>query len=221
VRAPILAGALRGRWWLLESHGKLLRVLLGSYEPEQTRRFLATLRPGDSVLDVGANAGYYTLLAAARVGPGGNVWAFEPSPRNAAILRRHVALNRLGRVRVEEAAASDREGTACFDGSGGSGTGHLAEQGGTRVRTLRLDDYCAEHGIVPRAVKIDVEGAEGEVLAGFESTLAAARPYLFLSTHGQATHRRCVEWLQARGYALEPLDAPGLEEARELFCSPA
>ena len=221
MRAPILAGPLRGRWWLLESRGKLARILLGSYEPEQTRLFAETIRPGDTVLDVGANVGYYTLLSALLAGPSGAVWSFEPNPRNAGFLRRHAEINGLRQVRVEQAAVSDAAGMARFDFGTGSGTGHLSSDGAIEVRTLRLDDFCAANAIVPRAVKIDVEGAEAAVLDGFAATVEAARPVIFLSTHGPEQHARCVAWLRARGYALSPIVGGSVDRATELLCTPA
>jgi FkbM family methyltransferase len=220
VRAPILGGRLRGLWWLLESRGKLARILLGSYEPEQTRLFRETIRPGDTVLDVGAHVGYYTVLSAVLAGPSGAVWSFEPNPANARFLRRHAEINGLRQVRVEQAAVSNAEGTARFDFGTGSGTGHLAAAGALEVRTLRLDDFCAAHGITPRAVKIDVEGAEAAVLAGFAATVDSARPVIFLSTHGPEPHAACVAWLRARGYVLSPIVGESVETATELLCVP-
>lgn len=220
MRFPILAGPLRGRWWLPASRGKLARIFLGTYEPEQTRLFQETLRPGDTVLDVGAHVGYYTVLSAVLAGPAGAVWSFEPNPRNAAFLRRHAEVNGLRQVRVEQAAVSDVEGTARFDFGTGSGTGHLASGGAIEVHTLRLDDFCAAHAIVPRAVKIDVEGAEAAVLEGFATTVDAARPVIFLSTHGPEPHARCVAWLRARGYALRPIVGESVDRATELLCTP-
>jgi FkbM family methyltransferase len=220
VRAPILGGRLRGRWWLLESRGKLARILLGTYEPEQTRLFAETIRPGDTVLDVGAHVGYYTVLSAVLVGPSGAVWSFEPNPVNAGFLRRHAEINGLRQVRVTQAAVADAEGTARFDFGTGSGTGHLSSDGAIEVRTLRLDDVCAANSIVPRAVKIDVEGAEAAVLEGFAATIDAARPVIFLSTHGPGPHARCVAWLRARGYTLSPIVGGSVESATELLCTP-
>jgi FkbM family methyltransferase len=220
LRLPILAGPLRGRWWLPASRGKLLRIYLGTYEPEQTGLFERHVRPGDTVLDVGAHVGYYTVLSAVLAGPSGAVWSFEPNPTNAGFLRRHVEINGLAQVRVEQAAVSDAEGTARFDFGTGSGTGHLSSDGAIEVRTLRLDDVCAAHGIVPGAIKIDVEGAEAAVLEGGAKTIESARPVIFLSTHGPEPHAACVAWLRARGYALAPIVGGSVETASELLCTP-
>lgn len=220
LRLPILAGPLAGRWWLPASRGKILRILLGSYEPEQTRLFQRWVGPGATVLDVGAHVGYYTLVSSVLAGPGGRVVAFEPNPRNHDFLRRHVALNGCANVEVEQAAVAAANGTARFDFGSGSGTGRLAEGGAIEVRTVRLDDFCAERRLHPAAVKIDVEGAELEVLRGGEETLRRCRPVIFLSTHGPDVHRRCVEWLAARGYALQPILGTELEAATEVLALP-
>ena len=221
MRLPILAGRLRGRWWLPESRGKVLRVLLGTYEQEQTRLFEETIRPGDTVLDVGAHVGYYTLLSAALVGSGGSVWAFEPHPGNCAFLREHARINRCGNVRVSEVAVSDAPGSARFDFGSGSGTGRLDAAGKVEVKTVRLDDVVEREGLAPAAIKIDVEGAESGVLEGARGTLARHSPVLFLSTHGAEVHRACLELLREAGYTFRPILGDDVETSPELLCLPA
>ena len=218
MKLPILAGPLRGRWWLPQSRGKILRILGGTYEPEQTRLFREHIPVGATVFDVGAHVGYYTLLASVLAGDTGRVWAFEPNPANHAFLRRHVAVNRRDNVSIENAAVSDRNGTAAFAFGTGSGTGHLDTKGSLEVRTVRLDDFCREHGVQPGFLKIDVEGAEQAVLRGAEETLAA-RPVIFLSTHGPQIHAACLAWLRERGYSLRPVDADDLADASEVLCT--
>jgi FkbM family methyltransferase len=217
MRLPILAGPLRGSWWLPLSPGKVARVLLGSYEPEQTALFRKWLRPGDTLLDVGAHVGYYTLLSARLVGEKGEVWSFEPNPGNCAWLRRHVSLNGLRNVHVEEVAVSDAGGTARFAFGSGSGTGRLAADGTVEVRAVTLDEFCAEHGIRPNALKIDVEGGELRVLAGAHRILTTDRPVIFLSTHGAEIHRECLRVLRSLGYALEPVNGDDLHAATEVI----
>jgi FkbM family methyltransferase len=219
VRLPIIAGRLRGRWWLLASRGKILRILNGTYEREQTRLFGQLLRPGGTVLDVGANVGYYTLLASVLVGDAGKVHAFEPEPKNAEFLRRHLRINGRRNVTVQQAAVSDRAGTARFAFGGGTGTGHLGETGELEVRTLRLDDYCAEHGLAPAAIKIDVEGAEMSVLQGARETLARHRPVLFLSTHGPEVHAASLAFLRGLGYGVRPILGGDVEWTTEVLAT--
>lgn len=219
LRLPIVGGQLRGRWWDPTSRGKILRILNGTYEPEQTRLFEQLLRPGGVVLDVGANVGYYTLLASVLVGDGGSVHAFEPEPRNAEFLRRHLRINGRRNVTVQQAAVSDHAGTARFDFGTGSGTGHLVDAGALEVRTLRLDDYCAEHALAPAAVKIDVEGAEMSVLHGARETLARHRPTIFLSTHGAQVHAASLGFLRGLGYRLRPILGGDVETTTEVLAT--
>ncbi|HWZ58637.1 MAG TPA: FkbM family methyltransferase, partial [Gemmatimonadaceae bacterium] len=109
---PILGGPLRGWRWIpaAASHG----CWLGTFERAEQDVFARTVRPGDVVYDLGANVGFYTLLAARLAGPTGRVVAFEPVPRNLGYLRRHIALNQCENVTVVAAAVSDRSGTARF-----------------------------------------------------------------------------------------------------------
>jgi FkbM family methyltransferase len=220
MRLPILAGALRGRWWLLESRGQLGRVLTGRYEPEHSRVFAERVAPGDVVVDVGAHAGYYTLLAASLAGPGGGVWAFEPDPRNCSCLRRQVSMNRLANVVVEEAAVADRVGRQPFRFGSGSGTGFLGVNGDIDVRTVTLDSVLAGR-VRPTLVKIDAEGAEARVLDGAREILDTARPAIILSTHGAEVHRDCIQFLERLAYRLSPIVGRRVDETTELLCLPS
>lgn len=220
MRFPIIAGPLRGCWWLATSRGKVLRILNGTYEPAQTRLFTTTVRPGDTVLDIGAHAGYYALLASVLTGEHGTVWAFEPDARNFAFLEKHARINHRSNIRPQPLAVSDTNGMARFGVGTGSGTGHLTDTGTLEVQTVRLDDFCQSRSIRPAVVKIDVEGAEGAVLDGARELLSAARPVLFLSTHGPDVHRYCLRLLSELGYGLQPIVGSNVERATELLCSP-
>jgi FkbM family methyltransferase len=220
LRVPILRGPLRGWWWSPASGGKLLRVLGGTYEAAQTAHFRRWVRPGSVVFDLGAHTGYYTLLSAALTGRRGRVVAFEPSPRNLRVLRRHLHLNGLRNVEVVEAAAAAAEGTAEFALGTGSGTGRLAGEGTLRVATTTVDLAAERLGLRPSVLKIDVEGAELDLLSGSIATLESARPVLFLSTHGAEAHRGCLELLGSLGYESEPIDHADLATASEVLCVP-
>jgi FkbM family methyltransferase len=219
MRLPIVAGPLRGRWWLPQSRGKILRIIGGTYEPEQTRLFQQLIPAGATVFDIGAHIGYYTVLSSVLAGGSGRVWAFEPNPVNHAFLRRHVGLNHLDNVVVENAAVSDRNGTASFAFGTGSGTGRLAADGPLEVRTIRLDDFCREHDVRPGFMKIDVEGAELTVLRGAGEIIRLHHPVIFLSTHGAQIHSECLAWLRERGYTLRPVAGTDLASASEVLCT--
>lgn len=175
-----------GVWWLAA------RDVLGShllsrdgFEEGEQRFLTAYLQPGMRVLDVGAHRGLYTLLASRRVGSGGEVVAFEPSPRELRWLRRHAALNRCENVIIEPAAVSDREGEAELHVCRGRDTGcnslrRPAVPGAAttvRVPLTTLDGYLERSGTRRvDVVKLDVEGAELGVLQGARRLLAQARP---------------------------------------------
>jgi FkbM family methyltransferase len=155
-------------------------IYLGAYEREETALLLRHLRPGMTVVDVGANVGYYSLAAAARVGPTGRVIAVEPSPYAADRLERTIRDNRLSQVRVERHALGSRPGEfPLYQPLPDNHTPSLLGEPGrpavsVSVRTL---DACLQAWQVDRVdlLKVDVEGYEFEVLAGAATSLAGGR----------------------------------------------
>jgi FkbM family methyltransferase len=214
---PILAGPLSGSRWLPASGGKIVRLICGTYEQAQSRLFHQHVTAESTVFDLGANVGYYTLLAA-KLARLGQVVAFEPEPRNAAFLRSNIAANRCQNVSIHELAIAATTGVAKFKFGSGSGTGALAAEGTLAVKTVKLDEFVATSGLRPTHLKIDVEGAEIDVLRGGLEALQACRPTIFLSTHGAAAHADCCELLQELKYDLQPIDGPDVASAAELLC---
>jgi FkbM family methyltransferase len=158
---------------------------LGTTEPE-VQAFLAThLKRGDVCCDIGANVGFFTLIAARLVGETGRVYAFEPLPSNAGALRRNVELNGLQNVEVVEAAVSDRSGTAQLILGKSSLDAKLSDDG-TRVagsisvRLVSLDEV--EMVREPALIKIDAEGEEFAVLDGMHQKLAST-PVILCELH--------------------------------------
>lgn len=206
VYAPVVRGPLRGSRWSIGSRGKLARVLLGTYEPSMTRWFMETVSAGDSIFDVGANVGYYAVLAARLVGEHGRVVAIEPAPTNLYSLDNNLRINRLGNVMVFRGAAGDSNGVVRFECGGGTGTGRVSETGTLEVPMRRLDDLVAAYNVQPAAIKIDVEGAELRVLRGASRLLSTLKPALFVSTHGQVNHEECLRVLHDFGYGVVDVD---------------
>lgn len=206
----VLSGPARGLKWV--AGAGLAGCWLGTYELAKARRFAAVIGSGETVWDVGANVGYYSVVAARRVGPAGRVFAFEPFKANYDQLVRHLALNGLGQVTAMEVAMGGHDGVARFAEGGSGFEGRLDARGGREVRCVRGDTLVAGGDVlVPSVVKIDVEGAELEVLKGGESMLRSRMPTIFLATHGEAIHRACLGMLSSWGYGVEPL-----EEGQEL-----
>jgi FkbM family methyltransferase len=180
-------------------HGEVVRMApeyrYVTWNPMEYEAFRGILRPGDVALDVGANVGAYTLLFGFWVGERGRVLAFEPAPEAFAGLQRHLILNGLDHlVQAVQAAVADRVGEASFVSDGFQGTNHLTGQNKSegseliRVRTITIDAICAEYRLRPRLIKIDVEGAEVDVLRGARATIAAMEPNagIFVEMHPAA-----------------------------------
>lgn len=202
---PILQGPLRGKLWVKGSSDN--GCWLGSFEYDKQRLMSSMLHAGDTVYDVGANVGYYTLLASHKVGPTGRVVAFEPLHVNVRVVQRHLRLNRLRNVSVHEVAVSDHDGRARFAPHASNAMGKLSDSGTVEVATVSLDSLTNAAQLQdPNLIKIDVEGAEVGVLRGAAQLLGRARPAILLATHGAAIHRECCDFLRNIGYSLRPID---------------
>jgi FkbM family methyltransferase len=150
-----------------------------AHEAHVTRVMTGWLKPGQTVIDVGANIGYYTLLAASRVGPSGRVLAFEPSAANCALLKASLRANGFTNVSVYNQAAADANGRLAFDmDDSNGGVSRALSPGRTLVEAVALDQCLAAE---PRVdlIKLDVEGAEGLVLRGMRQLVRRHRPVLF------------------------------------------
>ncbi len=217
---PILQGPLFGKKWTVGSSTN--GCWLGSYEYDKQKALQRALRAGDVVYDIGANVGFYSLLASVLVGESGQVYSFEPFPGNLRELKKHLEMNRITNCTVIEAAVSSTDGEATFDPSEDRSTGHLAEAGSLRVRTLTLNRWAQSDGIrPPNLLKIDIEGAEYECLRGASEVIQKFQPVVFLATHGREVHLACSELLKKWNYQLVPLGAQSVELADELIATPA
>lgn len=144
--------------------------------------FCHYLKPGDRVIDVGANIGALTLAAAAAVGPDGHVYAFEPHPRIFRFLAENVALNNFGTISVFNGAVGSRNGTVLLSDVRDDTQNRVgAGDDSIEVSQLRLDDA----GLLERRIdllKVDVEGYEKAVLEGSPRTLERTRCVYFESS---------------------------------------
>ncbi len=150
----------------------------GEYEPHLTAVFERYCSPGMTVVDVGANVGYYSLLAARLVGPQGRVVALEPNSENCRLLLASLRKNGLSNVELLPVAADVEQGWAYYSTHVGSNGGLIGSEDllalpGVVVPTFRLDDLVA--GPVG-LLKMDVEGAEGRVVRGATRLIERDRP---------------------------------------------
>jgi FkbM family methyltransferase len=150
----------------------------GVYEFAVSQLVRQYLRPGDVFVDVGANIGYYSVIAAAAVGPTGAVHAFEPSARVRARLERNVALNQMKQIHVRPEAVTAQSGYVRLvepQGMKNDGLAHVAtddSSAGVEVRALRLDELPELSAPAPHLIKVDVEGGEPAVFRGASGLLA-------------------------------------------------
>lgn len=197
LRAAPLGARLR-RWgrrayhaaWMLQTRGQgltcrlpsgeVVRVLPEhrylSWNPAEYAAFREAVRPGTTVLDVGANVGAYAILLGQWVGHAGRVFAFEPAAAAFDGLVRHVALNRQQHVvRAIHAAVGDRDGNGRLAVAQTAGESRLADHPDdgsvVSVPLVAIDTFCRREGVQPAFIKIDVEGAELDALRGARETI--------------------------------------------------
>ena len=198
LAVPILQGPLRGKTWIVGSH--LHGCWLGSYEWKTQRLLAAQVKPGGVFYDVGANVGFYSLLAAKLIDPG-QIYAFEPLPSNLVYLRKHLELNRVRNVEVMEMGICDSVGEAFFQTEGTRAMGRIGADGDLSIRTSSLDALLEEERISPpNYIKMDIEGSEFRALLGARQCFDQFRPKLFLATHGSEVHDNCCQLLSSWNY---------------------
>ncbi len=161
----------------------------GVWEPFESRVALALLERGEGFVDLGANLGYYTLLAATRVAAQGRVFAFEPDPDNFALLERNLAANRAHQARAERCAVGAAAGEArLYLSPDNLGDHRLYDSGDGRravsTPVVTLDGYFGDRERFPRGagplhlVKADTQGCEALILRGAEGFIAEQGPRL-------------------------------------------
>lgn len=198
--------------------------MFGNIEPVIGAIFRGILQPGATVLDVGANFGYFSLLAGSLVGAAGKVIAFEPDPRNLARLRRNIALNHMSQVEVMPVGVYDADGTLKFhlarEDEDNLGTSSLldAREGREQidVRVITLDHFVRERGLTNIALlKMDIEGAEwGAIRGAMETLRAGIVRHVLVEVHtgvlGAEKSRQVVAMLRGAGligYAIDEAKA--------------
>jgi FkbM family methyltransferase len=180
---------------------------------------VALVKVGDVCYDVGANLGFFSVLLGKLVGSQGSVYAFEPVPRNAATIERNARLNDLNNIRVMKVALSRVDGTEellLADHVGGAALRSAGTPpdlaGSLMVETASADTLVDKHQLrPPNIVKIDVEGAEMDVLRGMERVLRTSAPTVIVELDdkdGAACETKvslCRSFLHDLGYRTQVL----------------
>jgi len=191
---PVIQGELKGKKWIKGSG--VNSYWLGTYELEKQKLFAKTITNDDVVYDIGANVGFYTLIASFLAK---KVYAFEPLPKNIAYLKEHIALNNRRNVEVLPFAVADVNSKVSFLEGSSSLDGKIGD-GKMFVDCITLDKLSITP---PTIIKIDVEGKELELLEGGKNLLMKYKPKLFLATHNDELKSNCMEFLKKVGYEIK------------------
>jgi len=226
----VVSARVRGRRWWLDTRDAFFTqsmILTGTHEEWEAPVFLGGLKPGMTVVDVGAHVGYYAVQAAQRVAPSGRVVAFEPDATNRELLARNIKANGCPNVEVVAAAIGDRQGAGRLScevlNRGGhhfvelEGIPHLGV--GTECREVPLTTLDASLDALGvsaiDALKIDVEGAEYLVWQGMSRLLAGqCVKSVFIEIWPEAlprfgaTLKQFIEQITGAGFRLHVIEEP-------------
>jgi FkbM family methyltransferase len=210
----------------------------GEWEPLETQLIKQVLCPGDTFVDVGANIGYFTLLASRLVGPTGRVCAIEANAATFALLQANLELNRCSNVDAHLLAAGESAGfaTVVSSDAGNAGGDHAefaAEAQAGSVAANRLDWLLAD--AVVDLIKLDIEGAEAKAIRGAAGLLRRKQaPDLIFEFTPRFLQRagddpaELLQFLKLAGYRLQLIEPAGLTDAADgiggqeqvyLYCS--
>jgi FkbM family methyltransferase len=216
--APIRArepGCVAPRCGVAAASGGNPGYFLGTTEPLEQDALATHLASGGCLDDVGANLGFFCILAGRIAGSSGQIYAFEPHPRYAARIAQNAERNRFKNIEVIPAAVADHagrmslrvEGVPCphLEETVSAASEHCIE-----VDVVTIDALVATRRLRPPTyVIIDAEGTELKVLAGMRETIRAHRPVIMVKVHwlGQAFEEYVDRHLRPLGYVLTNLDA--------------
>ena len=209
-----------------------------SFEPDELKFMREKIKKGDAVVDIGANIGYHTVFFSDWAGKRGRVFAFEPEPKNCALLKRNCAANGCGNVILERRALCEKAGKMrLFLREDHKGAHSLYSRpglsGSTEIECATLDEYFYKKGIRIDFIKMDVEGAEPAVIRGglkfFESGknlkgMLEFNPFMLKKAGEESLD--FIKLLQGLGYSINRLNKKtaqaekiSIDDLREIFNS--
>jgi len=233
---PLPARLPFGAWFLARSDYMGAAVVYGGFELAESAFVGRFIRPGMTVLDIGAHHGFYTLFFSKLVGSGGKVIAFEPSPREIRALHLNVGLNRCKNVVIQGLALGEREGESNLYVVNNHETGcnslhppALPEAISiVPVHVISLDQWLAGYHLESvDFIKLDVEGGELSVLQGAEKLLERRpRPVILAEVQDIRTQpwgyraQEIISFLSDKGYRWFSISADGSLAPLEVFVEP-
>lgn len=221
----ILDGKLKGWKWSL--HSSEFKCLIGTYEPETQGVFEKYIKANDIVYDIGANVGYFSLLASFLTGKKGRVYSFEPIKDNMDTLTKHVTLNNINNIKGYNYAIADCNKIIKFTNSENkSANTYICNSPmfdispTIDIQARSLDSLFLEDKLMPPDfIKIDIEGAEFDALKGAQYIIKKYYPVIYVSTHEnhlKGVEYACKLFLMNLNYELTLInvnqDTPGIKD---------
>lgn len=169
---------------------------VGIFEPFETEVLKERIHPGDVVVDIGANIGYYTLIFARIAGEHGHVYAFEPDPLNFGLLKKNVEINGYRNVTLVQKAVADTDGMLhlylCEENRGDHRIYDSRDnRGSIEIEAVRLDTYFRDRNINIGFIKMDIQGAEYSALRGMQEVLRRNRDLKIATEYWPIGLHRC------------------------------
>lgn len=214
VPVKIISGKLKGlSWGVCASTNN--EYVLGNYEPDLQKIMSNLIRPNDVIFDIGAHYGYFTLLASRLVGNSGMVYSFEPMPQNFKGLEYNILINKINNAKLINCALSNKDSILQFSNNKNtvantyiSGSPIFDQLTSIiRLKATSLDNLLLRKEVaLPNFMKIDVEGAEYDVLDGAGGIISQSKPFINLSTHDNhcpGVSEKCLALLKRHNYKVD------------------
>lgn len=208
-----------GNRMFLDEDDSMRLSILGVYEPGTVKNFQEKIKPGDVVLDIGAHIGYYTLMAAKRVGKQGRVYAFEPSYDNFALLTKNIKINGYKNVAlVNKAVAESTKKAKLFLSRVSSGMHSLIDidsdnKNTIPVNAVGIDDFFGKNPPRVSVIKMDIEGGEYGAVEGMTHLLKKSKHLTLFAEFSPFAIRRAkrsprgfLSLLKSCGFKLYSID---------------
>ncbi|MGV6861812.1 MAG: FkbM family methyltransferase [Putridiphycobacter sp.] len=204
------------------------RYIIGNYEPNLADVIKGEMEKGKQLIDIGANAGYFSILASNYGDKSIEHFAFEPMPENLNLLKQHIKANHINNIKVYGFALSDKNGEIEFSNSKNLAANTYKQESSMfrgekiKVKTIQLDSFEDKDLVAKNCfLKIDVEGAELDVLNGAKKFLEVNKPNLLLATHDchvKNVKRDCLIFLENLGYSCQVLDDIKIDGQEDFLC---
>jgi FkbM family methyltransferase len=183
LKAEIILDLSIGKFCAPATDTSVFRTILkqsGSYEPHVTKEIKEHLKPGNIFVDIGANLGYFTLIASRLVGTEGKVISFEPATETYNFCKKNIELNKLTNVELYKCGLWNEKKTLMISDSPQLGGNHISDKGDS-IECIPLDSL----DLTPNMIKMDIEGAEPYALQGMVKTLKRYHPAIVLEINRQ------------------------------------